>query len=44
MDVDPAFAADGEAAEAIQPSEGALDNPAVAAEFLTALDAALGVS
>ena len=33
MDVNPAFVADCEAAEAVQPGEAAFDNPAVASQF-----------
>jgi len=39
MDVEPAFVADGEAAEFVEPSEAALDDPSIAAEFLTGFDA-----
>jgi hypothetical protein len=42
MDVNPAFVADCEAAEAVQPGEAAFDNPAVASQFLACLDAASG--
>ena len=40
VDVEASFVADGEAAEAVQPSEGPLDNPAMTAELLTGSDAA----
>ena len=42
MDVNPAFVADCEAAESVQPGEAAFDNPAVASQFLACLDAASG--
>ena len=39
VDVEASFVADGEAAEAVQPSEGPLDNPTVTSELLAGLDA-----
>ena len=39
VDVEPAFVTDCEAAKLVEPCEGALDDPAVAAEFLPRLDA-----
>lgn len=42
MDAEPPFVADGEATEAVEPSEGALNHPPVAAESLAGLDAAVG--
>lgn len=41
-DVGAALVADGEAAEAGKPSQGALDDPTVSAQALAALDAAAG--
>ena len=41
-DVEPALVANGEPAEAVHPSESALDDPAVATEPLAAVDAAPG--
>jgi hypothetical protein len=43
MDIDPAFVADREAAEPVQPREAAFDNPAVPSQFLACLDAASGL-
>jgi hypothetical protein len=40
--VGPALVADGEAAEAVDPSEAALDDPSVAAELLATVDPAAG--
>ena len=40
MDVIAALITDGEAAEAVEPSKGTLDHPAVAAQPVAALDAA----
>jgi hypothetical protein len=42
VDVRPAFVADGEPAEAVKPGEGALDDPAMAAETLAGLDPLAG--
>ncbi len=44
MDVETPFVADGEPSEAVHPREGALDDPAVSAELLTAFNAAPGDS
>jgi len=41
VDVEPAFVADGEAAEAVQPGEGTLDDPPVLSQPVAALDAAV---
>ena len=40
MDVEPALVSDGEAAEAVQPGEGPLDNPAMTSKLLAGFDAA----
>ena len=42
MDVLSSFVSDGQTAEAIDPGEGAFDDPAVTAEPILALDAAAG--
>jgi hypothetical protein len=42
MDVEASFVADGEPAETVHPREGALDDPAVSAEFPAAFNAAPG--
>jgi hypothetical protein len=42
QDIEPPFVADGQAPEAREPCQGALDDPAMAAEALAALDAAPG--
>ena len=41
-DVEAPLVADGEAAEAAEPSQGALNHPPVPPELLAALDPALG--
>lgn len=38
MDVGAAFVADGDAPEAVEPSEGSLNHPAIAAEVLSTVD------
>ena len=40
MNIRPAFVADFQAAKLVQPGQGALDDPAMAAQFLAAVDAA----
>jgi hypothetical protein len=42
MDVEAPFVANGESAETVHPREGALDDPAVSAEFLAAFNATPG--
>src|SRR5918998_4590552 len=42
MDVGPAFVADSQAAIAIEPGEGALDDPAVPSQTLARVDALAG--
>jgi hypothetical protein len=42
MDVDPAFVSNGEPSAFVEPGEAALDDPAVATEFLAGLNAAPG--
>ena len=42
VDIDASLVADGETPEAIEPGEGAFDDPAIAAETLAGLDAAPG--
>ena len=42
MDVGAPLVPDGEASEAVEPGEGALDDPAVAARLVAALDALAG--
>ena len=42
VDVEPAFVADGEASKLVEPCEGSLDDPAVAAKLLAGVDPSAG--